>query len=84
MSWWKKKGKEAQKAEGPAPSSGAAREGGEVEDVRNTLRKGEDKPFESALLAAQNDPLSGGPRPVPADRIGPVQRVRPQFRGLRQ
>ena len=84
VSWWKKKGKEAQKAEGPAPSSGAAREGGEVEDVRNTLRKGEDKPFESALLAAQNDPLSGGPRPVPADRIGPVQRVRPQFRGLRQ
>lgn len=84
MSWWKKKGKEAQKAEGPAPSSGATREGGEVEDVRNTLRKGEDKPFESALLAAQNDPLSGGPRPVPADRIEPVQRVRPQFRGLRQ
>ena len=32
MSWWKKKGKEAQKAEGPAPSSGAAREGGEVEE----------------------------------------------------
>ena len=66
----------------PAPEPGTASEGCDAEEARNTLRKGEDKPFESALLAGQTD--AGRQRKAQEERVEPVQRVRPQFRGLRQ
>ncbi len=87
MSWWKKK--EQQAARGAVSEAENGQEGEKgLEEPRNTLRKGENKPFKSALLAGQTDPLAAReevPEPAVAQHAEPVamQRVRPHFRGLR-
>lgn len=91
MSWWKKTHQTVQtEAETAAHAAHEAGHGagngpgnGAGGPVRNTLRKGEDKPFESALLAAQDGSSPKGTSAAQAHTAAPVQQqLRPAHRPL--